>query len=236
MPTPDQLARAVTESDLPVLLVDLPTLVIEAASDNAVELLGGDREEIAGRDLLEVTDEPDATRDALGVIARGTIDTYEAHRRLRRSDGSVVVHRLRVRSLEREGYPDLVAGTLISAGVIDRRTPDIDALLLRDIHPDDVAPRLEAIEQSLRRIANQVQVLSLASAMASLPAADRIDAPAGLSPRQWEIVNRLLGGERVPSLARSMLLSQSTVRNHLSKVYEKVGVHSQQELIDRLRR
>ena len=56
----------------------------------------------------------------------------------------------------------------------------------------------------------------------------------GLSPRQWEIVTRLLRGERVPDIARSLFLSQSTVRNQLGAVYRKLGVHSQAELIARL--
>ena len=55
-----------------------------------------------------------------------------------------------------------------------------------------------------------------------------------LSSRQWEIVTRLLRGERVPRIARAMYLSPSTVRNHLSTIFRKLGVHSQAELIDRL--
>jgi DNA-binding NarL/FixJ family response regulator len=31
-----------------------------------------------------------------------------------------------------------------------------------------------------------------------------------------------------------LFLSQSTVRNHLSTIYRKVGVHSQSELLSRL--
>ncbi len=56
-----------------------------------------------------------------------------------------------------------------------------------------------------------------------------------LSSRQIEILKRLLGGQRVPSIARDLYLSQSTVRNHLSAIYQRVGVHSQDELISLLR-
>ena len=58
---------------------------------------------------------------------------------------------------------------------------------------------------------------------------------ADLSTRQWEIVTRLVQGDRVPAIARSMFLSQNTVRNYLAAVYRRLGVHSQQELIERLR-
>jgi DNA-binding CsgD family transcriptional regulator len=59
--------------------------------------------------------------------------------------------------------------------------------------------------------------------------------PEGLSSRQWEIVTRLQRGERVPGIAAAMYLSQSTVRNHLVAVFRKFGVHSQAELLARLR-
>jgi DNA-binding CsgD family transcriptional regulator len=57
----------------------------------------------------------------------------------------------------------------------------------------------------------------------------------GLSSRQWEIVTRLQRGERVPGIAAALFLSQSTVRNHLTAVFRKFGVHSQAELLATLR-
>jgi DNA-binding NarL/FixJ family response regulator len=56
-----------------------------------------------------------------------------------------------------------------------------------------------------------------------------------LTSRQWEILNRLLRGERVPTIANALFISPSTVRNHLSAIFEKFGVHSQAELIERIR-
>jgi DNA-binding CsgD family transcriptional regulator len=56
----------------------------------------------------------------------------------------------------------------------------------------------------------------------------------GLSERQSQILGRLISGERVPAIARSLFLSESTVRNHLSAIYRKAGVHSQSELLARL--
>jgi DNA-binding CsgD family transcriptional regulator len=38
-------------------------------------------------------------------------------------------------------------------------------------------------------------------------------------------------GERVTRIAAAMYLSPSTIRNHLSAIYAKVGVHSQDELV-----
>ena len=57
-----------------------------------------------------------------------------------------------------------------------------------------------------------------------------------LTTREFEVVTRLLDGQRPPAIARALFLSQSTVRNHLGSAYAKYGVTSQQELLNLLRR
>jgi DNA-binding NarL/FixJ family response regulator len=57
----------------------------------------------------------------------------------------------------------------------------------------------------------------------------------GLTSRECEIVTRLLDGDRVPAIAVKLFLSQSTVRNHLASVFTKMGVASQQQLLDTFR-
>ena len=54
---------------------------------------------------------------------------------------------------------------------------------------------------------------------------------AELAPQQQRVLAQLLEGESVASIAASLHLSRSTVRNHLCAVYAKAGVHSQAELI-----
>lgn len=126
---------------------------------------------------------------------------------------------------------------LVVAADDDAVEPRVGFALTRE-HPPDPAPtesRVDQLEATLRRISNEIQALGVAPRMATLPTAEELPELADLSARQWEIVSRLLAGERVPSIARSMFLSQSTIRNHLSAVFRKLGVHSQQELIELLR-
>ena len=52
-----------------------------------------------------------------------------------------------------------------------------------------------------------------------------------LTARESEVLRLLMDGHRVPAIARAVFLSESTVRNHLSAVYRKYGVHSQDELL-----
>ena len=57
-----------------------------------------------------------------------------------------------------------------------------------------------------------------------------------LSSRQLEILTRIAAGERVATIGRALFIAPSTVRNHLSAIFAKFGVHSQSELFDVLRR
>jgi len=70
---------------------------------------------------------------------------------------------------------------------------------------------------------------SLQSLVAALP------AMSDLPVRQREVLVRLARGERVPQIAKEMYLSPKTVRNHLAAIFRKAGVHSQQQLLARLR-
>jgi DNA-binding CsgD family transcriptional regulator len=56
-----------------------------------------------------------------------------------------------------------------------------------------------------------------------------------LSSRELEIVTWLVAGDRVSSIAKQLFLSEGTIRNHLSSVFRKLGVGTQQELIELLR-
>ena len=94
--------------------------------------------------------------------------------------------------------------------------------------------RLAELEWILRRIAREIEAAGLIRHEPALPDPHRIPELSDLSPQQLLIISRLLWGRRVPQIAREMFLSQSTIRNHLSMVFRKLGVHSQGELIERL--
>jgi len=88
--------------------------------------------------------------------------------------------------------------------------------------------------RNLDRAGRGLHALALAETVAALSAAG-VKGVDKLSTRETDIICRLRNGDRVPAIARSLYLSQSTVRNHLSSAFRKVGVSSQQELIDLLR-
>lgn len=81
----------------------------------------------------------------------------------------------------------------------------------------------------LDQFAAGIDALDAARELARLPGQVSLSR---LSVRELEIVTRLVGGHRVPAIAKALFLSQSTVRNHLSSVFAKLRVGSQQELLD----
>ncbi len=105
-------------------------------------------------------------------------------------------------------------------------------LVVRVLHPEGQggaeSDRVARLEQQLARIR---QVVQGTDHDAATVVADLSD----LTTRQREIVARLLDGHRVDAIARDLYVSPSTVRNHLSAIFEKLGVASQSELIELLR-
>jgi PAS domain S-box-containing protein len=55
-----------------------------------------------------------------------------------------------------------------------------------------------------------------------------------LSARERQIMQLVLQGKRVSTIAESLYLSENTVRNHLKRVYRKLGVSSIGELRERV--
>jgi DNA-binding CsgD family transcriptional regulator len=56
-----------------------------------------------------------------------------------------------------------------------------------------------------------------------------------LTRRERDVLQLLVDGRRVSSIARTLYLSPYTVRNHLKAIFQKLGAHSQTELLDALR-
>jgi PAS domain S-box-containing protein len=92
------------------------------------------------------------------------------------------------------------------------------------------------LRSTLQRIAMELQSASLmadSSPRSALPT-DHPDL-AEVSSREREVLALLVGGDRVPSIAKQLHISPHTVRNHLKALYRKLGVNTQTELIERIR-
>jgi DNA-binding CsgD family transcriptional regulator len=105
------------------------------------------------------------------------------------------------------------------------------------IFPDEpeVAISLTDVQRRLHRFIERVATIDLSRRVATAPTEDELPGISRLTAREREIVRRLISGDRAPAIAEALFLSPNTVRNQLSSVYRKLGVRSQQGLIDLFR-
>ena len=52
-----------------------------------------------------------------------------------------------------------------------------------------------------------------------------------LTPRETEVLMRLVDGDSVANVARLLFMSESTVKTHVARVYEKLGAHNRASAI-----
>jgi DNA-binding NarL/FixJ family response regulator len=95
--------------------------------------------------------------------------------------------------------------------------------------------RVAELEARLRRIAAELRAAGIMDDVVSAKPASDLPHFAELTRRQREILIRLLNAQRVSLIASELYLSPSTVRNHLTTIFSKFGVHSQAELLAVLR-
>lgn len=60
----------------------------------------------------------------------------------------------------------------------------------------------------------------------------RIAAEGGLSSRETEVLGYLARGRSQPYIRDTLVLSKNTVASHVKHIYQKLNVHSRQELLD----
>jgi DNA-binding CsgD family transcriptional regulator/PAS domain-containing protein len=98
--------------------------------------------------------------------------------------------------------------------------------------------RARDLEVRLRRIGAEVRAAGVLDVLAAgeLDIAQKFPELSEMSTRQWDILSRLRRGDRVATIAKELYVSPSTVRNHLSGIFRKFGVHSQAELLALLTR
>ena len=182
-------------------------------SANAGGVLGRPSSELLASSIIELTHRDDVAALLL-AFARATTDKSADVRIRLRQDRSWRMMRAVITLLEGDGT---LPFSLIATPAAEPYAPDLSGT--------------SQLAGHLRRIAAQIEAAGVLAPLIETAAALGIPVAAELSPRQLEIASRLVGGERVPSIAADMYLSQSTVRNHLSAIFQKFGVHSQRELL-----
>jgi DNA-binding CsgD family transcriptional regulator len=195
---------------------------ITAITADIVDLLGLPAAEVVGQRFVCRIEQRDAQKL---LEARGYADstTSVAVRvRLRNGEGSwtplcCVLVSLRLRDETRSGA----------------ETSQLMFILMPEVETRPDRNRLAELERHLYEIAAQIQASGILHDVAQTQLAEgrQLVDVGDLTTRQWDVLRRLVRGERVPTIAQELFISQSTVRNHLAAIFERFGVHSQAELL-----
>jgi putative two-component system response regulator len=189
-------------------------------STDAAELFGWEPERFNGGPLLGMVHHDDVPQLLL-ALGRSSADRGTA------------VTRVRVRGRDNEW-------TMVQCEVspLCRHVPPRLAVAFR---PVTSRPQQEAVPQRVSRLEQHLWRIALEAQAAGV---SRLGTPTEgwwahptlreLSPKQLDIVVRILQGAGALDIAHELSLSPSTVRNHLTAVYRKFGVHSRGQLLAQL--
>ena len=211
--------QPVVGSPLAIGDVDSDWRVAHVSHDIAV-LLGHASDDVIGTPLL-ATVHPADLPDVLAAIGKA------AHR----SAGEWVQARLRAKDGSWRRCVAMVAP--LTPGP-DRTFAFVVGAAAADIGREPAA-RLAELERRLWTISRELRAAGVLRAdnqpdtTSDLPGVDK------LSPREWEILTHVRSGRRATAIAKALVLSPSTVRNHLTSMYQKLGVRSHSELVELLR-
>jgi DNA-binding CsgD family transcriptional regulator/PAS domain-containing protein len=185
--------------------------------------------------LLGITAEQCVGVPVLGAIhpadAQGFLAAVEHARRGERAVAVVV--RLNART------PEWCEVSAVFAAVSQEAPPALAFALMRaGSGPDSAAEagREARLEAHLLRIADELHATGLLPRLDHLPALSGNPRLGLLTSREWAVLTRLLDGQRAADIAQDLVVSPSTVRNHLSSIYAKLRVNGQVDLIRTMRR
>lgn len=182
---------------------------IKAMSCDIMQLLGVRPPDLVGRVLLDAV----AHRDVTPLLT--------ASERLTENTVGLTIHL-------RNDKQQWVALTCLLTAFAGN---PLRSFILAPAPEVDAGSRASELEQHLWGIAAIVEASGVLHRVGPMRDMTRLPQVNNLTTRQWEVLARIVRGERVPTIAADLHVSQSTVRNHLSAIFKRFGVRSQPELL-----
>jgi DNA-binding NarL/FixJ family response regulator len=105
--------------------------------------------------------------------------------------------------------------------------------LLKDVHPPQLVDAIRVVAAGDALLAPSVTRRLLERFAATLPATDAGPPPTlqSLSQRELEILKLLAGGLSNAELAERLVLSEATVKTHVSSILHKLGVRDRVQAV-----
>jgi DNA-binding CsgD family transcriptional regulator len=221
----ERLRALVRSCDRAVGLVALRGRSFLELSPAAVACTGLSAPSGATVDLAMLTEDPSSVRQTLGLVEEGVLEACRLSTTLQ-TPGRRSCVRVSLRVVARDANQAYAIALFSTA----------DAEVPSNLSVPNAAveePAFEHLVGSLVELADPRWPIAT-NRPVRIDAADAFPEFGELTDRQREILARLARGDRVATISRGMHLATSTVRNYLTALYRKIGVHSQAELIEHL--
>jgi DNA-binding CsgD family transcriptional regulator len=228
-PGPDETEGTVLEGFSPTVMGTLdPNWRVRRISVEVTDVLGFALEDCVGVPVLDAVHPMDAPTALSHMTSLALNEAAVAlHLRVRKRPHGWQLSRVVLCSLiDSKSSPFAFSLTPLDALPAPAPAPPV---------PGPEASRVRELEFRLRRVAAEVRAAGITLFPVAPGDSRDLDLLAELSPRQHDILQRLVAGQRTPAIARDLFLSQNTVRNHLSAIFRRFGVHSQSQLLERVK-
>ena len=195
--------------------------VIEGESEGRLEVVG-----IAEDGKAAVKDAEQLTPDVILMDVRMPVmDGVEATRLISRNHPDI-----RIMILTTFDDDELVFDAL-SAGA--------NGYVLKNIDPKDIVPAIEAVRTGALFVSPSVGFRLIDTGNPKHITQDGkstiveaiIDKLPTMTIREAEVIDQMLRARRNHEIAEALFISEKTVRNHISTIYEKLGIHNRLRLM-----
>jgi DNA-binding NarL/FixJ family response regulator len=200
-------------------------------ADDQALVRSGFRMILEARDDLEVVGEAENGERAIGLarelepdvvlmdVRMPVLDGVEATRRLLEAGSSARVIILTTFDLDEYVFEALRAGA--------------SGFLLKDVQPAQLVEAIRVVASGEALLAPSVTRRLLDRFAASLEASERKPPPEldSLTPRELEILRLVAGGLSNAEIARKLVLSETTVKTHVSSVLRKLRLRDRVQAV-----
>jgi len=165
-------------------------------------------------------------KEALDALAATRPEILVLDIRMPERSGLEVLRTLRGRGDKRPVI--LLTGSINDQAAREAMDLGVEGLVIKANAPSDLLPCLDAVSRGRRWFDQEVMQRTMALAQSTEARRDPLEQ---LSVRERGIVSLVQRGLRNKEIAQELGLTEGTVKVHLHKIFEKLGVRSRTELI-----
>lgn len=166
--------------------------------------------------------------EALGILREKTCDIAMVDLNMKGMGGIELIPQIKAQ------YPAIKILVLTTfyddANITDAITGGADGYILKDSGKDAI---LGAVKQILA--GSTVLDAKVMKRLTSLMNRNRVDITEEMTDREKEICSLMVKGLSNKQIAEALYISEGTVKNYISNIYDKTGIHDRVKLIIELK-